>query len=135
MEAGHDLKPYLSLMAHRHGFVLDGSQDSPSWEHKDFLLNVMGLHHFHLGTRREQRGHMARTNDVLFAFVNRKTFEILGLFDHTVFDAEEGLLSDERERIWSTYERFQTRLTPRAVASMSAATAAWASPPQAPLRS
>lgn len=113
VEAGGDLNPYLSLKAHRHGFVLDGAQDSSSWEHKDFLLNVMGLHHFHLGTHREQRGHMARTNEVLFAFVSPDTFEILGLFDHSVFEADEGMLTDERERIWSTYEDYQLRRTTR----------------------
>lgn len=113
VEAGDDLNPYLSLKAHRHGFVLHGAQDSSSWEHKDFLLNVMGLHHFHLGTQLEQRGHMARTNEVLFAFVSPDTFEILGLFDHSVFEADEGMLTDERERIWSTYDDYQLRRTPR----------------------
>lgn len=112
VDAGEDLNPYLSLKAHRHGFVLNGPPDSSSWEHKDFLLNVMGLHHFHLGTSRERRGHVTRTNDVLFAFVGRDTFEILGLFDHTVFESGEGMRTAERERIWSKYEQFQRKQLP-----------------------
>ena len=113
VEAGGDLNGHLSLKAHRHGFVPDGAKDSSSWGHKDFLLNVMGLHHFHLGIQREQRGHMARTNKVLFAFTSPDTFEILGLFDHSVFEANEGTLTDERNRIWSTYESYQLRRIPR----------------------
>ncbi len=112
VEAGHDLTPYLSLRAQRHGFVLDRPEVNIDWEHKDFLLNVMGLHHFHLGTRREPRGQMARTNEVLFAFVGRDTFEIIGLFDHAVFEANGDVLTDERRRIWATYENYQTRRRP-----------------------
>ena len=112
VEAGHDLNPYLSLRAHRHGFVLDGSQHSTDWEHKDFLLNVMGLHHFHLGAQLETRGHIARTNTVLFAFVDRDVLEILGLFEHAVFENDDDAFPRERRRIWSAYERFQRRRTP-----------------------
>ena len=111
-EAGRDLNPYLSLRAHRHGFVLDGSQDSTAWEHQDFLLNVMGLHHFHLGTQLEPKGHMARTNTVLFAFVDPDALEILGLFDHAIFEDDDGAFPRERRRIWSAYENFQRRRTP-----------------------
>ena len=92
--------------------MLDGSsQDSTDWEHKDFLLNVMGLHHFHLGTQLETRGYMARTNTVLFGFVFRDYLEILGLFDHAVFENDEHF-PRERRRIWSAYERFRRRGVP-----------------------
>ena len=57
-----------------------------SWADKDFLLNVMGLHHFHLGLTKETAGHMTRTNQVLFASVTREELEILGLFDHAAFE-------------------------------------------------
>ena len=53
-----------------------------TWEDKDFLLNVMGLHHFHLGLRQEKSGLMGRTVEVVFAHVSRDTVDILGLFDH-----------------------------------------------------
>ena len=113
VEAGHELTPYLSLKVRRDGFVLQELADSTGWEHKDFLLNVMGLHHFHLGTKFEQKGHINRTNEVLFAFVGHDTFEILGLFNHAVFEAEGDELTTERMRIWTTYDRFQSRRTPR----------------------
>ena len=108
VEGGDDLSPYLSLNAHRHGFVLNGQQQSTDWEHKDFLLNVMGLHHFHLGTKVEPKGHMARTNEVLFGFVDRDTFDILGLFDHAVFEASGNGMTAERKRIWSYYESYRS---------------------------
>ena len=110
--AGRDLTPYLSLKARTDGFVLDGPGPSTDWEHKDFLLNVMGLHHFHLGTKLGSRGHMARTNHVLFAFVAPDTFDILGLYDHRVFEAHGTTLARPRRRIWARYERYQRSGTP-----------------------
>lgn len=109
---GRDLTPYLSLKAQTDGFVLDGSALSEDWEHKDFLLNVMGLHHFHLGTRLEPKGHIARTNHVLFAFVAPDTFDILGLYDHRVFEADGTTLTRPRKRIWARYDRYQRGGTP-----------------------
>lgn len=109
VEAGNDLAPYLSLKAHSHGFVVNGQQPSTDWEHKDFLLNTKGLHHFHLGTKLEPKGHMARTNEVLFAFVEPNSFDILDLFDHTVFEASGTGMTAERQRIWSYYHRHQLR--------------------------
>lgn len=113
VEIGSDLGPYLSLKAHRQGYVLKTDPektDSVTWEDKDFLLNVMGLHHFHLGLRRESKGFMmARTKYVLFASVSRDTFEILGLFDHTVFDnwTTGETMTPERRRIWCIHEEHQ----------------------------
>lgn len=111
VEAGSDLGPYLSLKAHRHGYVQahDPSiSNTSSWEDKDFLLNVMGLHHFHLGLKKEKGGHVARTNEVLFAHVSRDTFQVLGLFDHSVFDwTLDDAMTAERARLWSIYDEFQ----------------------------
>ena len=108
VETGHDLTPYLSLKIHKQGYSpaspeKKSSTRADTWHDKDFLLNVMGLHHFHLSLAQEA-GHMARTNQLIFASVTRDTFEILGLFDHTAFDHDENdAMTDERERIWSTY--------------------------------
>lgn len=111
VETGSDLGPYLSLKAHRHGYVQahDPSiRNTASWEDKDFLLNVMGLHHFHLGLTKEKGGYVARTNEVLFAYVSRDTFQVLGLFDHSVFDWTLGdVMAAERARLWSIYDEFQ----------------------------
>ena len=111
VEAGLDLGPYLSLKAHCDGYVLEhdpSMTSTSSWEDKDFLLNVMGLHHFHLGLNREKGGHAARTKEVLFAYVSRDSFQVLGLFDHSVFDwTVDDEMTPERARLWSIYNGFQ----------------------------
>lgn len=72
----------------------------------------MGLHHFHLGLTREAKGHAARTNEVLFASVTRDTFEIIGLFDHDAFERkDDGTMTSERMRLWSTYDARQAANT------------------------
>lgn len=115
VEMGSDLTPYLSLKANRDGYVVAHDPDltnTSSWEDKDFLLNVMGLHHFHLGLTREKRGHVARTREVLFAYVSRDSFQVLGLFDHTVFDwTVEDELTPERAKLWSVFDDFQSART------------------------
>ena len=104
-EQGSDLTPYLSLRALREGFVSTTQSHRTDWDDKDFLLNVMGFHHFHLGLQREPKGHMKRTKEVLFGHVSRDKLEILGLFDHTVFDHTKGnQMTPERAKIWSVYE-------------------------------
>ena len=62
------------------------ANDTTTWKDKDFLLNVMGLHHFHLGLRKETSGLIARTNEVVLASVARDNLELMGLFDHSVFE-------------------------------------------------
>jgi len=89
VEAGEDLTPYLSLAPLTQGYTPaaePGTLGADTWADKDFLLNVMGLHHFHLGMTKEAGGHMARTNEVLFVSVTRDTFEIIGLFDHAALN-------------------------------------------------
>lgn len=111
VENGSDLTPYLSLEPHTRGYTPAAdsrSITSDTWADKDFLLNVMGLHHFHLGLAREAKGHMARTDDVLFASVTRAEFEILGLFDHSAFeDAGDDRMTPERDRLWSAFSARQ----------------------------
>jgi hypothetical protein len=110
VERGDDLTPYLSLKARTKGYTPPAEAPPPadSWADKDFMLNVMGLHHFHLGLTVEQAGHRVRTNDVLFASVSRDRFEILGLFNHDTFEHEpNGDMKAEREKLWQAYERRQ----------------------------
>jgi len=108
VEAGDDLTPYLSLQPHSRGYTPAADPKTPkpdSWADKDFLLNVMGLHHFHLGLTKETAGHMARTNEVLLASVTRDEFEVLGLFDHAAFEHEDhGSMTPEREKLWAAYQ-------------------------------
>lgn len=89
VESGDNLSPHLSLGAWREGYTPAVQQIGTvgdKWADKDFLLNVMGFHHFHLGTKPEKQGFIERTDDVLFAFVTRTTFDVLGIFDHSVFE-------------------------------------------------
>ncbi len=114
VEDGEDLTPYLSLGAIKEGYTpaAEGSGPEENWADKDFLLNVMGLHHFHLGMTREAKGHAARTNEVLFASVTRDTFEIIGLFDHDAFERkDDGTMTSERARLWATYDARQAANT------------------------
>ena len=108
-QVGDDLTPYLSIKAHTEGYTpaaeLPGGD---GWADKDLLLNVMGLHHFHLGLTREKKGHMARTNDVLFASVSRDTLDVVGLYDHSAFEYDtSGAMTPERERLWSAFKARQ----------------------------
>ena len=112
VEQGADLTPYLSLLA-RKGYTPAAENRSvggDTWADKDFLLNVMGLHHFHLGLHLESAGHIVRTNEVLFASVTRDEFEILGLADHHAFEHEDtGAMTPERNRLWTMYQERQAR--------------------------
>lgn len=117
VEAGNDLTPYLSLEPRSRGYAPSAEGHGPnvdSWADKDFLLNVMGFHHFHLGITREAAGHAARTNELIFAFVTRDEFEILGLFNHAAFEHEDDhSMTPERSRLWAAYEaREQSTILP-----------------------
>jgi hypothetical protein len=110
VEAGTDLTPYLSLLPRTRGYTpAAATKGAVTWADKDFLLNVMGLHHFHLGLTMEAAGHAARTDELLFASVTRDEFEILGLFDHDAFEHEDnGTMTPERVKIWTAYEARET---------------------------
>jgi hypothetical protein len=101
VEAENDLTPYLSLYAHK-GYTPAAdskTRGADTWGDKDMLLNVMGLHHFHL------REAPARTNEVLFASVTRDEVEIIGLFEHCAFEHEDdGTMTPERVKLWQAYQ-------------------------------
>ena len=111
VEAGADLDPYLSKRAHREGYVMDAdleNTNTATWDDKDYLLNVMGLHHFHLGLRQEAGGLMARTDEVLFAHVSHDTVDMLGLFNHSVFEwSVDDAMAPERQKLWSIHDEYQ----------------------------
>ena len=111
VEDGEDLTPYLSIEPRTKGYTPAAEGRGPgedSWADKDLLLNVMGLHHFHLGLTMELAGHAVRTNELLFASVTRESFDIIGLFDHAAFEHEDdGVMTPERQKLWSAYETRQ----------------------------
>ncbi|MCI0566553.1 hypothetical protein L0Y46_05175, partial [bacterium] len=116
VENGDDLTPFLSLKAINHGYSL--AADNPSsnknaWDDKDFLLNVMGYHHFHL-VDRSQPATRKDHDDVLFARVTRDTFTVLAILDHSVFVSPDGPsqpLTKDREFLWSIFDERSMRNT------------------------
>ena len=112
VKAGEILTPYLSRKTHSRGYSPAASQGGPiidRWVDKDFLLNAMGFHHFHLGEKRGISGLVERTDDLLFAKVDRKNFVAIGIFDHSVFDFTETDMSTERTRLWKIFECHMSR--------------------------
>ncbi len=109
---GVDLSPHLSLKALRKGYAPGAYGPTPSIDSqtdKDLVLYAIGVHHFHLGANRIN-SLQGRTDELLFAFVSRDAFEILGLFDHSVFKSKSnGNLSPEQSRLWQMIYARQSR--------------------------
>ncbi|MDF3821619.1 hypothetical protein P3G55_17065 [Leptospira sp. 96542] len=77
------------------------------WKDKDFFLNAMGFHHFHLGNLSEGNHFADRTNEILFAEVQKKEVSVIGIYDHSVFESKSEKLSDERRRLWTDFESYR----------------------------
>jgi hypothetical protein len=107
VKSGSDLAPYLSLSAKSDGFTpADRNHPKGLWADKDFLLNIMGFHHFHLGLAMEPAGHYKRTDEVLFALVSRDEFEVIGLFTHDAFEHDDnGKMTPERRSLWAAHQK------------------------------
>lgn len=109
---GDDLTPHLSIEPHTKGYTptarAPGATPADRWSDKDFVLNIMGYHHFHLGTKFQRRGHVDRTDDLIFAEVHRDTFNVIAIFGHEVFDPN----SAERLRLWSAHDQVVYRGLP-----------------------
>lgn len=119
---GEDLTPHLSLEPHTRGYTPASAGKEPEtdrWADKDFLLNVMGYHHFHLGPDVLVDGFAARTDDLLFARVSRDHFSVVAIFDHSVFKKPTVLtevMTKERERLWDIFDEHSSRgITPGTV--------------------
>jgi hypothetical protein len=110
--AGQDLGPNLSIKPNMKGYTPAASEKGPDvdrWADKDFLLNAMGFHHFHLGMKIEAAGHAERTDEVLFSRVTREDFIAIGIFDHTVFESTRDNMSNERRRLWGIFDEHTSR--------------------------
>ena len=112
VENGEDLTPYLSRKAISKGFSAETEKNDPNadhWADKDFLLNVMGLHHFHLVPCDGTSGRDAH-NDILFASVSREQFEVIGIYNHEVFESSvPGSMAAERAQLWRIFEEREQR--------------------------
>lgn len=112
---GEDLIPHLSLEPHTRGYSPASAIRGPEtdkWADKDFLLNVMGYHHFHLGTTGQPDGFAVRTDDLLFARLSRKHLTVIAIFDHTVFKQTSNpteSMTNERERLWTVFDEHASR--------------------------
>ncbi|MBT1077333.1 hypothetical protein [Geobacter grbiciae] len=118
VRAGEDLIPHLSLQIHNQGFTPAASAKGPNvdtWADKDFLLNVMGFHHFHLGESTMDAGHVERTDEVVFAEVTRDKFNLIAIFDHSVFEKTNEVtktMTAERDRLWDIFNKRSSRGMP-----------------------
>jgi len=75
----------------------------------------MGYHHFHLGENIEPQGFATRTNDLLFAKVTREQFDVIAIFDHSVFDLERSAndeMRPERQRLWEVFHEHSSQGMP-----------------------
>lgn len=112
VERGDEISQHLSDKARKRGYMPQ-SKNAQSvtnrWEDKDFLLNVMGMHHFHIGEGLTATGLATRSDEVIFAAVSRSEFEVLGVFDHSVFEDDHATMTPERERLWRTHDAYQSR--------------------------
>lgn len=120
IEKGEDLMPYLSLRAQEKGFTPDISNSNPGfdkWADKDFLLNVMGFYHFHLGDMQKNGKNITkRTDDVIFAKVDRKVVKVFGVFSHAVFDdtgQDSKEIKSEKIRLWNLFRKLVTEDVPQ----------------------
>jgi len=118
IEHGEDISPYLSLRAHQKGYTPASSEITAStdqWEDKDFLLNVMGFYHLHLGEHEEGKIISARTDDVIFARIDRDSFKVIGIFDHSVFEKTDPItkeINQERQKLWGIFDRYSKQNAP-----------------------
>ncbi len=117
VRTGEDLTPFLSLQASKRGFSLAANNplsSTDTWDDKDFLLNIMGYHHFHLGGISEGSSCAERTDDVLFAHITRDIFTVLAVLNHSVFESPDDLsqsLTSDRKYLWSIFDERSMRGT------------------------
>ncbi len=91
IEAGEDLKPFLSDKIERYGYVrpqisIAGKRRGLEWGDKDYALNAYDVHHLHLGNRITANGRSIRTRELLFASFDRKSAFLVMVGDHKSFD-------------------------------------------------
>lgn len=112
IEDGEDINDYLSLKAHQKGYSPNAKGEN-AWEDKDFLLNVMNYYHFHLVPYDKNSKQSTRTDELIFAKVDKSTFEIIGVFDHRVFEnSNDKSLNEERERLYKAWDSILTKNMP-----------------------
>lgn len=106
---GDDLTPHISMMPHTRGYSpaarAPGAATEDRWSDKDFLLNTMNYHHFHLDAASGAAGHWNGVDGLIFAEVGRDEFKVIAIFGHAIFDPK----SPERTRLWELHEKIAFR--------------------------
>jgi len=109
---GEDINDYLSLKTHQKGYSPNAKHEN-TWEDKDFLFNVMNYYHFHLVPYDKNSNQSTRTDEFIFAKVDKSTFEIIGVFDHKVFEKNgSDILNSERKRLYEIWDSILTKDMP-----------------------
>lgn len=112
VKRGDDLTPYLSILPHTRGYtpaaLAPGATSEDKWSDKDFLLNTMGYHHFHLDAAQGTGGHGNGSDELIFAHVTRDTFKVIAIFGHEVFETG----SPERLRLFELHQEIALRGLP-----------------------
>ena len=118
-ENGDDLTPHLSLKAQEKGYTPAASESGSAadkWADKDFLLNIMGFYHFHLGEINKGGKNISeRSPDLIFARVDKFIFRAIGIFNHSVFKPTNSVpkeMSSERRRLWQIFDKYVTQGVP-----------------------
>lgn len=75
----------------------------------------MGFYHLHLGEKKEGAKISGRTDDVIFAKVEKEKFIVIGVFNHSVFDKTDAVtqeMSLERKRLWGIFDKYTMQGVP-----------------------
>lgn len=85
---GDDVSSHLSESALKRGYTpYSRSNAGQRWDDKDRALNILGVHHFHIGLGLTSSGLTTRSSELILALVRRDEFHVLGVFTHEVFEA------------------------------------------------
>jgi hypothetical protein len=101
IEAGNDLRPYLSDRVARSGYVRAGNEGKRGargveWADKDYALNAFETHHLHL----DRTG----TEELLYVSFSRKDAFFLMVGDHKSFDDGSLAQAVAETRVGTSYE-------------------------------
>ncbi len=92
VEAGQDLSDYLSTYTRTHGYSSrSGSRRGIKWADgrngdRDFALNTMGVHHFHLVPAKADGSRPKGSRELIYARVERHSVHAVLLGDHNSFN-------------------------------------------------
>lgn len=100
IERGDDVSSHHSKSALKKGYTSQSRLEAEKrWADKDKALNLLGIHHFHIGLGSTTKGLSERSNELIFARVGREEFHVLGVFNHDIFDDDPSVSRSEYGRL------------------------------------